>query len=261
MTARAPLRFALLGSGSQGNGLIVAAGATRILVDCGFTVRETERRLARLGLDPAMIAAVAVTHEHGDHASGASAFARRYRCPLWTTRGTWRVVGNGGGAHVEVRFLDAGRSVGIGDIEMMPYAVPHDSCEPVQFVFSDGSRRLGLLTDAGSVTVHIKQCLDGCDALILECNHDALLLQESRYPASLKQRIGGPLGHLSNEQSAGLLSRLLGARLQHVVAAHLSEKNNRPELARSALCAALGCAPGWIDVADQETGLGWRELR
>ncbi|MHB8413968.1 MAG: MBL fold metallo-hydrolase [Acidiferrobacteraceae bacterium] len=254
------MRFAMLGSGSRGNGLIVAAGTTCVLVDCGFTVREAERRLVRLGLDPAMITAVAVTHEHGDHVSGAPAFARRYRCPLWTTRGTWRAVRNGDSAHVEVRFLEAGGSVGIGDVEMTPYAVPHDSCEPVQFVFSDGARRLGLLTDAGTVTAHIKKCLDGCDALILECNHDALLLQESHYPESLKQRIGGPFGHLSNEQSAGLLSRLSGGRLQHLVAAHLSEKNNRPELARLALCDALGCAPGWIDVADQEAGLGWREL-
>lgn len=241
---------------------MVVVGRTCILIDCGFAVRETERRLRRIGLDAEAITAVAVTHEHSDHVSGAQAFSRRYGCPLWITRGTWRALGNARGPETQARFLEAGQAIAIEDLELMPYSVPHDSCEPVQFVFSDGQRRVGLLTDAGSITPHIEGCLTSLDALILECNHDLALLRESRYPESLKQRISGAFGHLSNEQSARLLGRLSGpgSRLQHVVAAHLSETSNRPELARAALCGAMGCDAGWIDVADQESGLDWREL-
>ncbi|MHB1951487.1 MAG: MBL fold metallo-hydrolase [Acidiferrobacteraceae bacterium] len=262
MSRRFPLRFAVLGSGSRGNGLVVSVGSTCVLVDCGFAVREAERRLRRVGLDADMITAIAVTHEHTDHVAGAEAFSRRHGCPLWITRGTWRAMGNSGSSE-NVRFLEAGQSVAVDDLELVPYAVPHDSCEPVQFVFSDGDRRLGLLTDAGSVTPHIEECLMNVDALILECNHDLALLRESPYRESLKRRISGAFGHLSNHQSSRLLGRLAGPgnRLQHVVAAHLSETNNRPDLARSALSSALGCAPAWIEVADQASGLGWRELR
>lgn len=239
---------------------MVESGSTRVLVDCGFPVKEIERRLARLGLGPALVTAVVVTHEHGDHASGAGAFARRHGCPLWTTRGTWRAMNGGWGDAARVSFLEAGVPFCIGDIELQPYAVPHDSCEPVQFVFSNGVRRLGLLTDTGSSTRHIEDSLRGCDGLILECNHDVALLRESAYPASLKDRIGGPFGHLSNDQAAGLLARLGSASLQYVVAAHLSEKNNRPEFARAALSGALGCDPDWIEIADQDDGVEWREL-
>jgi len=157
-------------------------------------------------------------------------------------------------------FLEADVPICIGDIELRPYAVPHDSYEPVQFVFSNGTRRLGLLTDAGSSTRHIEYSLRDCDGLILECNHDAGMLRESNYPASLKDRVGGPFGHLSNDQASALLARLSSASLQYVIAAHLSEKNNRPELARLALSRALDCDPEWIEVADQDDGVEWREL-
>lgn len=168
---------------------------------------------------------------------------------------------NGGrGDAAAACFLEAGIPFCIGDVELWPYAVPHDSCEPVQFVFSNGVRRLGLLTDTGSSTRHIEHSLRDCDGLILECNHDAGLLRDSAYPPSLKDRIGGPFGHLSNDQAAGLLARLGSVSLQSVIAAHLSEKNNRPELARAALGRALGCDPEWIEVADQDEGVEWREL-
>jgi phosphoribosyl 1,2-cyclic phosphodiesterase len=139
--------------------------------------------------------------------------------------------------------------------------VPHDAREPVQYVFSDGDRRLGVLTDTGCVTPHIERCLDGCDALVLECNHDSEMLRRGAYPPQLKTRIAGRLGHLDNAAAAALLATLDRRRLQHVVAAHLSEQNNCPELARAALAGALGCGSEWIGVADQETGFGWRELR
>ncbi len=144
---------------------------------------------------------------------------------------------------------------------MQPYAVPHDAAEPVQYVFGDGATRLGVLTDTGHVTPHIEQVLTACEALVLECNHDEEMLRLGRYPVSLKQRVGGRFGHLNNQQAAALLQRLDSSRLQHIVAAHLSQQNNLPQLAVSALSQALNCEESWIGVADQQLGLDWREIR
>ncbi len=138
--------------------------------------------------------------------------------------------------------------------------MPHDAREPVQFVLSDGAVRLGVLTDTGVPTPHIVESLSGVDALVLECNHDLDLLMNGPYPAQLKRRIAGRLGHLSNEASAELVRAMDCSRLQHVIAAHLSEKNNTPEMARAALAGALGCAPDWVAIATQEEGFAWREI-
>ena len=143
---------------------------------------------------------------------------------------------------------------------MLFRSVPHDAREPVQFVFGDGARRLGVLTDAGCATPHIEAMLSGCDALVLECNHDAEMLRNSAYPPRLKQRIAGRFGHLDNAASAKLLASLDCGRLQHIVAAHLSQQNNKPELARHALAQALNCELEWIGIADQESGFAWREI-
>ena len=148
----------------------------------------------------------------------------------------------------------------VGDIAIEPYPVPHDAREPAQFVFSDGTRRLGVLTDLGHGTAYIQRCLSGCDALVMECNHDPQLLECSNYPEPLKQRIASRFGHLDNAQAADLVAALDCSRLQHVLAAHLSEANNRPDLARQALAGALGCTQDWIGIADQQGGSGWRQI-
>lgn len=252
------LRFAFLGSGSRGNGLLVQAGRTRLLVDCGFSLGEAERRLHRLGIAPDDLTAILVTHEHGDHIGGVARLARRYGVSVWMTAGT-RASGRCKGCG-EVGIFSAHDPFVIGDLEIQPYPVPHDAREPSQFVFTDGDRRLGLLTDAGCSTPHIEACLQRVDGLLLECNHDTELLRNGRYSPRLKHRVGGRFGHLSNTQAAGLLARLDQSRLQHVVAAHLSEENNRPALAAEALAGALGCNADWVTIADQEDGLDWREL-
>lgn len=252
------LRFAFLGSGSRGNGLLVQAGQTRILVDCGFSVSEAERRLQRLGCDPASLNAILVTHEHGDHIGGVARLARKYQLSVWMTVGT-RASGRCKSCGM-VGTFSAHEPFVIGDLEIQPYPVPHDAREPSQFVFSDGARRLGLLTDTGTITPHIQACLDGVDALLLECNHDREMLATGRYSPRLKHRVGGRLGHLSNDQAADLLARLDHTRLQHLVAAHLSEENNRPDLAAAALAGVMGCGAHWITIAHQELGLEWREL-
>lgn len=254
------MRFAYLGSGSQGNGLVVQVGATTLLLDCGFPVSETVKRLARLGLAPQDLAGVVVTHEHTDHIGGVPAFARRYGLPVWLSHGTLRGT-NLDFRGVRVERLDGFRAFGIGDVMVQPYPVPHDAGEPVQYVFGDGDRRFGVLTDVGSATAHIRSVLTGCDALALECNHDADMLQTGPYPPGLKRRVAGAFGHLSNAAAADLLASLDRSRLQHLIAVHLSLKNNTVELAREALAGVVDCDAEWIGVADQFQGLEWRSIR
>jgi phosphoribosyl 1,2-cyclic phosphodiesterase len=252
------IRFASLGSGSRGNSLVVCTGRTRVLVDCGFSVAEVVRRLARLGLAPADLVAVLVTHEHSDHVGSAAAFSRRYRIPVWLTAGTLDVLRDT--AFHEIGVFHAHERLAIGDLAIEPYPVPHDAREPCQFLFSDGDRRLGLLTDAGSVTPHMQRTLDGCDALLLECNHDARMLASGPYPPALKRRVGGDRGHLANHQAEALLAALDTSRLRHVIGMHLSDKNNTAALALESLSRALGCTPDWLDVARQDEGFGWRAV-
>ena len=252
------MRFASLGSGSRGNATLIEADSTRILVDCGFSLTETRSRLARLDVDAASIDAILVTHEHSDHASGVSRLAARFEIPVWCTAGTLNACGRFGIDSAEL--FNPHEEFAIGALQITPVAVPHDAREPSQFIFSDGDSRLGVLTDTGHITPHIERIFDGCQALLLECNHDSERLLEGPYPASLKARVGGPLGHLSNVQAASLLTALDLSRLRHLVAAHLSDKNNTPQLAQAALAGAVGCEPDWIAVADQIQGLDWREL-
>lgn len=239
--------------------MLVEKHATCVLVDCGFSLRETTRRLARhAGRSPEQLSAILVTHEHGDHLRGVAALAQNYGVPVWMTPGTAAQAGAREIPHI--RLFDCHADFVVDDLHVQPYPVPHDAREPCQFVFSDGARRLGLLTDVGHSTPHIERMLDHCDALILECNHDDGMLARGPYPRSVKQRIGSCYGHLSNDQAARLLARLDRSRLQHVVAAHLSDKNNTETHARAALAGVLGCTPGWVAVAGQETGLAWREI-
>ncbi len=254
------MRFASLGSGSEGNALVVECGDTRILIDCGFSVRETGARLARLGLVPADLDAILVTHEHSDHVGGVPAFAARHGIAVWATFGTLAAVSERFEGMERIYGFDGHDTFAIGALAITPIPVPHDAREPVQYVISDGARRVGVLTDLGVSTAHVESCLSGCDALVLECNHDLNLLENGSYPWPLKQRIAGRLGHLDNAAAAGLLRNIDTSRLVHIIAAHLSRENNTPELARTALCDALACSREWIGIADQALGFGWREL-
>jgi len=254
------VRFASIGSGSEGNGLVVEAGATRILIDCGFGLRDTAARLARIGVAPESLDAILVTHEHTDHICGVPAFAARHRIPIWLTFGTLTVAGNHFSDSERVYGFDSHDTFAIGDLEIRPFPVPHDAREPVQFVISDGAFRVGIVTDLGTSTPYVEASLTGCDALVLECNHDVALLAASDYPVSLKARIAGRFGHLDNDCAGTLLAAIDTARLQHILAAHLSQHNNTPDRARAALAGALGCAAEWIGIADQTNGFAWRML-
>ena len=254
------MRFASLGSGSEGNALVVQVGGTVVMMDCGFGLAVTETRLQRVGLTPGDIDAILVTHEHSDHIGGVARFARKYKLPVWLTHGTAKVFNQGSLPGALLNFVDPHGAFSVGDVEVTPYFVPHDACEPVQYVFSDGNVRLGVLTDTGSITTHIENTLSGCDALVLECNHDLDMLMSGPYPASLKKRVSGKFGHLDNLTAAALLAGLDCSRLKHILAAHLSKRNNLPHLATAALAQALGCEASWIGIAEQDTGFDWREI-
>ncbi|EGF32740.1 Putative Metallo-beta-lactamase family protein [Oxalobacteraceae bacterium IMCC9480] len=257
------MKFASLGSGSEGNALLItaASGMTRttVMLDCGFSVKETERRMARIGMAAAELSAIVITHEHSDHVSGALKFARRYHVPVWLSYGTFQAV-QGDCKGVDVRFCRDGIAIPIGDLELMPYTVPHDAREPVQYVASDGRMRLGVLTDAGHSTPHLVGALDGCDALVLECNHDKLMLANSVYPPSLKRRIGGVYGHLSNDSSTQILAALDRSRLRMVIGAHLSQQNNTAALAAAALTRGLEGDAVQVSIACQSDGFDWIDL-
>jgi phosphoribosyl 1,2-cyclic phosphodiesterase len=257
------MRFCSLGSGSGGNATLVEAGrgstTRRLLIDCGFSLREVESRLGRVGLRGDDLHAVFVTHEHGDHIGCAVALARKHQLPLWMSRGTWSAIGSPDCADL-VRFARDGQAIDLGELQLMPFTVAHDAQEPLQLRCHDGNRHLGVLTDVGTITAHLIAHLQKLDALLLECNHDRDLLAASRYPASLKARVGGRLGHLSNDAAAKILASCRHDGLKHLVAAHLSERNNTPQLVRSTLAPVWGAPPKNIVVADQRVGFDWLDL-
>lgn len=253
------MRFTSLGSGSSGNALVVECGATRVMMDCGFTVAATKERLGRAGLHPGDIAAIVVTHEHDDHLGGVARFAKRHAIPVYLTRGTAQWLAPDFPA-VLVRFIDPHTPFAIRDVAVEPFPVPHDAREPVQYVFSDGASRLGVLTDLGTATSHVQEKLSGCHALVIECNHDRDMLMNGDYPIGLKHRIAGRFGHLDNAAAGHLVASLDRGNLRHLIAAHLSQHNNTPALASAALAQAAGCESSWIGIAGQDEGFGWRGL-
>lgn len=253
------MQFSLLGSGSKGNATLVRYRQTTLLIDNGFTLKESEKRLLQLQLAASTIDAILVTHEHGDHIKGVGPLARRYQIPVYMTPGSEALQRTG--PLPVVHQLNCHRPFSIKDIEIIPFPVPHDAREACQFVFNSGQHRLGILTDCGHITPHMSQLLNAVDGLILECNHDPELLRTGPYPAALKARVGGTLGHLSNQQAAELLQAIDTQRLQHLVAAHLSEQNNTPQHAIAALSAILGYRPEWLTIAEQSHPLAWRSLQ
>jgi phosphoribosyl 1,2-cyclic phosphodiesterase len=251
------VRFASLGSGSRGNATLVDSGSTQILLDCGFSLRATETRLQRLGVSAEQLKAVLVTHEHTDHCAGVARLSRKYQIPVYLTRGTWASGRCEDPWQVEYFHSDAPFTV--GDITVLPIAVPHDANEPCQFVFESGGSRLGVLTDLGSVTAAVTDHYRNCQALVLECNHDSGMLRDGPYPYSLQQRVGGDWGHLNNHQAAQLLAQISHPQLRHLVVAHISEKNNAIQLVREALSTVVTSMEA-LTWADQQDGFDWLQI-
>jgi len=254
------IRFKSLGSGSSGNATVVqargATGLTHVLVDCGLGIRELDKRLGAAGMLAEQIDAIFITHEHGDHIGCARQLALRERIPVYMSEGTHAALGQPDFDGL-LRLAWDGTVFEVGDLQLRPFTVPHDAREPLQLTCTDGAVRLGVLTDLGHVSAHVLQELAGCATLLLECNHDEAMLRASSYPPFLKRRVGGAYGHLANSAAAALAQSLLASgSLRQVLAAHLSEQNNKPELAHAALAEALGAAVE-IHVADGPSGCGW----
>ena len=260
------LRFKSLGSGSSGNATLVetqsGAHTTRLLIDCGIRLRDLEARLIEAGTCAEDLNAIFITHEHGDHIGCARSFVKRYAIPLWMSQGTWLAVSDETWAPHQhlLNVARDGCTIEIGDLQALPFTVPHDAREPLQLRCTDGQRHLGIATDLGHPSSHVAASLQGCHALLLEANHDPEMLQASSYPSFLKQRVAGPWGHLANHAAAKLLANVKHDQLSYVLAAHLSERNNTSELARASLSEALGCAPSDIGVADPITGSDWIQV-
>lgn len=257
------LRFRSLGSGSTGNATLVEATSggrvTRLLIDCGFALRHLDARLAAAGLAAADIDAVFITHEHGDHIGCARALSRRERIPVWMSEGTWLATG-GHDYEGLLQLARDGIDIEVGDLCIQPFTVPHDAREPLQLRCTDGARHLGVLTDLGHATPHVLARLMGLDALLLEFNHDSDLLAGSAYPPFLKQRVGGNYGHLSNSAAGAIARAVHHGGLRHLLAAHLSEQNNRPDIVREAMAAALGASADEMLTATAAEGSPWLDL-
>ena len=252
------MRFSSLGSGSRGNATLIEHANTCVLLDCGFTLKETERRLARLDKSPQQISAILVTHEHSDHANGVGPLARKYDLPVYLTAGTYQQSRIG--QVNQLYNINCHSTFAIMDIQIQPVPVPHDAREPCQFIFDDGAKKLGVLTDLGSITPFVKQSYRQLDSLLLECNHDLEMLEQGPYPLALKRRISGEYGHLSNNQAGGLLREIEIKHLQHLVISHISEQNNSTQRAVNEVVGAIGCSEHWLTVADQTLGFDWRVI-
>lgn len=250
------LRATVLGSGSAGNAIAVCFGDETLLMDCGFSARETDRRLRAAAIDPATVRAVLVSHEHSDHIRGVRVFASCHRVPVYASRGT-RMASDLDGRVPEVRVLAPGEEVSLGSITVTAFRTSHDAAEPLGFRFTGACGcSIGVLTDSGTVTGEMLEALADCDVLAIESNHDEDMLEHGPYPWFLKRRIRSAEGHLSNEAAAGLVTALASDRLARVVGLHLSSTNNTSRLATVSLAGALARLghPAVAEAAGQEAG-------
>lgn len=247
------MQVSVLASGSGGNATYVKQGATRLLVDAGLSAKQIESRLFGIGVELKKLNGILVSHEHNDHITGVGVLARKLRCPVWMTRGTFdsrRYLFKG---PERLRFIENDETFSVGDLRARAFAISHDAADPVNFVIEDGETRIAVATDMGTVTPLVLKQLQGADLVIMESNYDRRMLMESAYPWHLKQRINSNHGHLANDASAEALKRLVEGGLDRAVLAHLSEENNRPGLAVEACRAHLGSLSSrlHLDVAVQ----------
>jgi phosphoribosyl 1,2-cyclic phosphodiesterase len=257
------LRFRVLGSGSSGNATLVEAQGTRLLIDAGLGPRILAERLQSAGVDPSSLDAIIVSHEHGDHAGGAALFAGKWGMRLCGSRGTYAAAAFGAEEIPGYDVMQPGAALAIGALTVTAVAVPHDAAEPLAFVISADGDCLGHVTDIGHVSRGLVEAFRRCDAILMESNYDPAMLRDSAYPWSLKERILGPHGHLSNGDVARYLGDGLGESCRTVVLAHLSQKNNHPELARMAAEESLrrrGRTEVRLELTDAE-GTDWMEVR
>lgn len=252
------LGITVLGSGSRGNAIVVHTPTEALLVDAGFSARETFRRMQEAGLDHHLIKAIVVSHEHTDHIRGVRVCAKRLNVPVYSNRQTAEVLRERDEDWGQLRIFASGSAFSVGGFDVQPFSIPHDANDPVGFVVRCGDRKVGLATDLGHASHMVCYQLRGCDLLVLESNHDISLLRDSSRPWSLKQRILGRHGHLSNDDSMALLETVLDVRTRHIILAHASQECNRYELVKDCVLqrlAKLGRTDIAAHVARQEEHL------
>jgi phosphoribosyl 1,2-cyclic phosphodiesterase len=258
-----PLRVGILGSGSGGNAVVVECGPHRLMIDAGFSCREMVKRMKRLDFDPSSLGGLVLTHEHNDHCRGAQRFAKRFKLPVYGTAGTLDGAGLRGEALEGAVEIRSGEPCQVAGFVVEPFLLPHDAAEPIGVLVEDPhGRRLGLVADLGCRTSLAWGRLRDLDVLVLETNHDLDMLRNGPYPWSLKQRVAGRHGHLSNREAAEGLPELVGDRLHWVVLYHLSRTNNLPALAAAAIGEALereGC-PAHLAITEQDHPTPWLEV-
>ncbi len=253
------LKIASLGSGSAGNATLVCSGETRVLLDCGFTLKETTARLAQLGLSPDSIDAVLVSHEHGDHVRGIGPLSRKFNVPVWLTHGTYHALRDK--KFSAVHLINAHQSFSIGDLLIDPFPTPHDAAESCQYIFEFNKVRFAVVTDLGACTPHVEAKLEGLDAMLIESNYDETMLSNGPYPASLQARIRGPFGHLGNEQAGELIARLDHPKLQSILLGHLSEQNNSDQAAVKTVRGHLSSNYERLTVLQQHSCSEWFDIQ
>lgn len=229
------MKFSVLSSGSKANCTFVSMGGTNLLIDCGLSATQAVKRLSALGIDPACLDAIIVTHEHSDHLYGVATMSRRFELPVYANPAVLEQIDRPYGREP----FATGALFSIGGVQIEPFSIPHDAVDPVGFSLRSGPFKFGHATDLGKVTPLVRESLRGCQAMVVESNHDPLLLQECSYPWELKQRISSSHGHLSNEAAGMLLAELMHHSLVHVVLAHLSENSNTPEVAHHTVSTVI----------------------
>ena len=253
------MKFASLGSGSRGNATIVYSQDTYIMVDCGFSAKEATQRLGQIGLNPIKINAILLTHEHGDHVKGAGAFSRRYKTPIWSTFGTYQQAKLG--KLPAIHYISPhGGHFKIKNIEVMPYAVPHDAKEPCQYTFQAENKKLAILTDIGCITPHILKHLADLNGLLVEANHDPKMLQRSAYPPSVRKRVASNMGHLNNMQTVELLKKMNYEHLKTLVIGHLSEQNNQVEMVHDEIKKVVSAFQQPFKILQQDVPSEWFQV-
>jgi len=250
------MKFCSLGSGSSGNSYLVSENTTNILLDCGFSVTEIESRMNSRGIHPSEITAIFLTHEHDDHSKGVFALAEKYNKPVYLTYGTLKMCDKKIRKSYQLIFkiISPLEIVNMGDFKIFSIPVPHDAREPVQFKFESEHHSLAIITDLGFGNNELIKSIKEINALVLESNHDSNLLNKSKYPKALKNRINSNYGHLSNEQSLQILKKINLKKLKWLGAAHLSIENNSPELVKNSWASLYSKG---INIIDPNHGLDW----
>ncbi len=248
----AGLQTCVLASGSRGNSVYISGGSTGILIDAGLSGKELIRRMNERGISPESIGAILVTHEHTDHVNAAGILCRKLSIPLYINDGTYAAAAEKLGKIKEIRKFESGRDFTFGDLHLHPFTIPHDAEDPVGFTVRHGNSRMGLATDLGTATSVVRQHLSECDLLILEANHDPVMLANGPYPWPLKQRVKGRTGHLSNEASRDLAGEVGHPGLANVIIGHLSDENNCRARAAEVVGQALDPSLTRLTVASQD---------